>query len=130
MKNNIIPNDNITTVQQLKQYVGQYVVCYYYKDYNNYAKQPNLPLDEVSYMWMFKLTQENLKLENISTIRYIDIYGENQVCLVDAQHKDRTAPYFMKEKGTSTAQAYIRTPTKEEMNTYRHVTRHRRIFGY
>jgi len=133
----MIPNDNIITIEELNQYINQYVVLYYYKDYNKdmgTTQRPNLPIENVSFMWMFKLIPENkdINTDDKKTIRGTTIYGKDFVCLVDSQHTTKTAPYIMDERhnGYSTAQSYARTPTKQEMITYMNLMRHKRIFGY
>ena len=121
----------ITTVEELNKHVGEYIVCFYYKDYTKEYNDNFLrPYDEdnVKFMWMFKLTRKIDATSN-SSIRHTDLYGDNFVCLIDKQHKDKKPPYLIKGEGSGNAQSYAKLPTKEELNKYRNVMRHIRIFG-
>lgn len=121
----------ITTVEELNKHVGEYIICFYYKDYvKEYTGDFSRPYDEdnIKFMWMFKLIEKvNAPLN--SSIRHIDLYGNNFVCLIDKQQRDKKPPYLMKGEGGCNAQSYARLPTKEELNKYRNVMRHIRIFG-
>lgn len=121
----------ITTVEELNKHVGEFIVCFYYKDYtkeyNNNALRP-YDEDNIVFMWMFKLIKK-VDAPSNSSIRHTELYGDNFVCLIDKQHRDKKPPYLMKGKGACNAQSYAKLPTKEELNKYRNVTRHIRIFG-
>lgn len=131
---------NIITIEELEKYIGKLIVCYYYNDYlvefnDHLIQRPNLAKENIMYMWMFKLTaicKENIK---DNTIRGKTIYGVNTMVLHDAQ-SPKTPPHltasFYRRAGKdepSSAQSYIRTPTKKELNTYMNMLRHKRIFG-
>ena len=122
----------ITTVEELNKHVGEYIVCFYYKDYTKeYTSDFSRPYDEdnIKFMWMFKLT-EKVNAPSNSSIRHLDLYGDNFVCLMDDnKHRDKKLPYLIKDEGSGNAQSYARLPTKEELNKYRNVIRHIRIFG-
>jgi hypothetical protein len=47
----------------------------------------------------------------------------------DNKHRDKKTPFLIKGEGSSNAQSYAKLPTKEELNKYRNVMRHIRIFG-
>ena len=122
----------ITTVEELNKHVGEYIVCFYYKDYTKEFNE-NLvrPYDEdnVKFMWMFKLTKKVDATSN-SSIRHTDLYGDNFVCLMDDdKRRNKKLPYLIKGEGSGNAQSYAKLPTKEELNKYRNVIRHIRIFG-
>ena len=110
----------IKTTTELKQYIGKYVVCYYY---DNWEK------DKISFQWLFKVSEKNNQLMDDETIAHNYIFGENCVCLVDNQHANKIAPYFMNNETEANAQDYIRIPTQEEMKKYMHIMRRKRIFG-
>ena len=122
----------ITTVEELNKHVGEVIVCFYYKDYiKEYTGDFSRPYDEdnVKFMWMFKLTTK-VDAPSNSSIRHTDLYGDNFVCLMDDdKRRDKKPPYLMKGEGSCNAQSYARLATKEELNKYRNVTRHIRIFG-
>lgn len=122
----------ITTVEELNKHVGEFIVCFYYKDYTKeYNDNVLRPYDEdnIKFMWMFKLTRKVDATSN-NSIRHTDLYGDNFVCLMDDdKRRDKKPPYLMKGEGASNAQSYARLPTKEELNKYRNVMRHIRIFG-
>lgn len=113
----------ITTVEELNKHVGEHIVCFYTSEFLR-------PYDEdnIVFMWMFKLI-EKVNAPSNSSIIHIDLYGNNFVCLIDKQHRDKKPPYLMKGEGVCNAQSYARLPTKEELNKYRNVMRHIRIFG-
>jgi hypothetical protein len=122
----------ITTVEELNKHVGEYIVCFYYKDYTKEYNDNFLrPYDEdnIKFMWMFKLTRKVDATSN-NSIRHTDLYGNNFVCLMDDnKHRDKKTPFLIKGEGSSNAQSYAKLPTKEELNKYRNVIRHIRIFG-
>lgn len=122
----------IETVEELNKHVGEYIVCFYYKDYTKeYTSGFSRPYDEdnIEFMWMFKLTRKVDALSN-SSIRHTELHGDNFVCLMDnSKYRDKIPPHLMKGEGSCTAQSYARLPTKEELNKYRNVIRHIRIFG-
>ena len=122
----------ITTVEELNKHVGEYIVCFYYKDYTKeYNSNVLRPYDEdnIKFMWMFKLTRKVDATLNTS-IRHTYLDGDNFVCLMDDdKRRDKKPPYLMKGEGSCTAQSYARLATKEELNKYRNVMRHIRIFG-
>lgn len=131
---------NILTIDELKNYIGKPIVCYYYKDYitefRDHEIQRELPEDDIMYMWMFVLTEIEEEEYKDNTIRGKTIYGKNIIVLIDSNGKilRGTKPHIISrigsEKEPSSAQAYIRTPTKRELITYMNIFRHRRIFGY
>ena len=122
----------ITTVEELNKHVGEIIVCFYYKDYTKEYNDNFLrPYDEdnIKFMWMFKLTRKVDDTSN-SSIRHTDLYGDNFVCLMDDdKHRNKKLPYLIKGEGSSNAQSYAKLPTKDELNKYRNVIRHIRIFG-
>ena len=113
----------ITTVEELNKHVGEFIVCFYYKDYTEEYNE-----DNIVFMWMFKLIKK-VNAPSNSSIRHTELYGDNFVCLIDKQHRDKKPPYIMKGEGACNAQSYARLATKEELNKYRNVIRHIRIFG-
>lgn len=122
----------ITTIGELNKHIGEIVVCFYYKDYDEeyYDSSFVRPYDEenISYMWALKLVKPiNGPLE--LNPRYQDIYGEDFVCLIDIKTHNKKTPYFMKHEQSCNAQAYVRLATKEELAKYRNVLRYIRIFG-
>lgn len=131
---------NILTIDELEKYIGKLIVCYYYNDYlvefnDHLIQRPNLAKENIMCMWMFKLT--SICKENITdnTVRGKTIYGVNTMVLHDAQ-APKTTPRiiggFYRSVGKdepSSAQAYVRTPTKQELTTYMNIFRHIRIFG-
>jgi hypothetical protein len=122
----------ITTVEELNKHVGEFIVCFYYTDYTKEFNENFVrPYDEdnIKFMWIFKLTEKVKEQPNLS-IRYVDLIGINFVCLMDdSPFGNKKPPYLIKGEGSCTAQSYVRLPTKEELNKYRNVTRHIRIFG-
>ena len=122
----------ITTVEELNKHVGEYIVCFYYKDYTKeYNGDFSRPYDEdnIKFMWMFKLTRKvNAPLN--TSIRHTYLDGDNFVCLMDnSKYRDKIPPYLMKSEGSCNGQSYARLATKKELNKYRNVLRHIRIFG-
>lgn len=122
----------ITTVEELNKHVGEYIVCFYYKDY---TKEQNATFsrpyneDNIKFMWIFKLTEKVKEQPNLS-IRHLDLIGINFVCLMDdSPFGNKKPPYLMKGAGGCNAQSYARLPTKEELNKYKNTLRHIRIFG-
>lgn len=133
---------NITTIDELQNYIGKPIVCYYYKDYVteycDHQIQRKLPEEEIKYMWMFKLTEiEIQEPRKDNTVRGKTLYGQNTVVLLDyndtALRGHKTIPHSLtfrnREKEPSSAQSYVRTPTKKELITYMNIFRRKRIFG-
>lgn len=133
MENNEHSNQ-IKTIGELKKYLGKVVVSYYYN------------IDgEISFMWMYKLVKIKSKLQDDLPITHIIMMGLNHICLInntpyvyetDISNKP---PFLMYTKGrlfdmtipmVSSAQEFMRPPTKEELNTYIKLTRKRRILGH
>ena len=93
---------------------------------------------------MFKLTEIPSQVMADNTVRGKTLYGIDTVVLrdagdcsgqgVDTPHyigMDRGIITLSGKKGeVSSAQSYVRTPTKKEMKAYMNIFRHMRIFGY
>ena len=88
---------------------------------------------------MFKLTEiEMQEPHKDNTVRGKTLYGQNTIVLLDyidmALHGRKTIPHCLtprngNPKEPSSAQSYVRTPTKQELTTYMNIFRHKRIFG-
>lgn len=133
MENNEHSNQ-IKTIGELKKYLGKVVVSYYYN------------IDgEISFMWMYKLVKIKSKLQDDLPIRHIIMMGLNHICLTNntpytyATDMSNKPPFLMYTNGrlfdmtipmVSSAQEFMRPPTKEELNIYIKLTRKRRILGY
>lgn len=133
MENNEHSNQ-IKTIGELKKYLGKVVVSYYY-NING----------EISFMWMYKLVKIKSKLQDDLPIRYIVMMGLNHICLKNntpyayETSMSNKPPFLMYTNGrlfdmtipmVSSAQEFMRPPTKEELNIYIKLTRKRRILGY
>lgn len=133
MENNEHSNQ-IKTIGELKKYLGKVVVSYYYN------------IDgEISFMWMYKLVKIKSKLQDDLPIRYIIMMGLNHICLTNntpyayTTDMSNKPPFLMYTNGrlfdmtipmVSSAQEFMRPPTKEELNIYIKLTRKRRILGH
>ena len=129
MENNEHSNQ-IKTIGELKKYLGKVVVSYYYN------------IDgEISFMWMYKLVKIKSKLQDDLPIRHIIMMGLNHICLANNTRYSLSnkPPFLMYTNGrlfdmtipmVSSAQEFMRPPTKEELNIYIKLTRKRRILGY
>jgi hypothetical protein len=122
--------DNITTTEELRQCIGRPIVCYYYDDWildRGDVQRPNRNEEHVSFMWMFVLTKisNNGNIGKI-TVRGATLEGKCMVVLINKQGKQNiTTPYFFEEEGHSTAQSYVRLPTKDELKIYNKFYRHK-----
>lgn len=134
MENNEHSNQ-IKTIGELKKYLGKVVVSYYYNEDG-----------EIRFMWMYKLVEIRSQLQDDIPITRIIMMGLNHICLInntpytyktDISNKP---PFLMYTSGmgspdmtipmASSAQEFMRPPTKEELNIYIKLTRKRRILGY
>lgn len=134
MENNEHSNQ-IKTIGELKKYLGKVVVSYYC---NGDGK--------IRFMWMFKLVEIKSQLQDDIPIARIIMMGLNHICLrnntpfvyeIDSSNKP---PFLMYASSgnlfditipmVSSAQEFMRPPTKEELNTYIKLTRKRRILGH
>ncbi len=127
-------NNQIKTIGELKKYLGKVVVSYFCN------------VDgEISFMWMYKLVEIKTKLQDDVPITHIFMMGLNHICLIDYTPNayetviSNKPPFLMYTKGNlfdmtipmrSSAQEFMRPPTKEELNTYIKLTRKRRILGH
>ena len=134
MENNEHSNQ-IKTIGELKKYLGKVVVSYYYNGY-----------DKISFMWMYKLVKIKSQLPDDIPIAHIIMMGLNHICLINnTPYKYETGssnkpPFLMYASSgnlfdmtipmVSSAQEFMRPPTKEELNTYFKLTRKRRILGH
>jgi len=129
MENNEHSNQ-IKTIGELKKYLGKVVVSYY------------CDIDgEISFMWMYKLVKIKSQLQDDLPIRHIIMMGLNHICLTNNTRYSMSnkPPFLMYTSGrlfdmtipmVSSAQEFMRPPTKEELNIYIKLTRKRRILGY
>ena len=134
MENNEHSNQ-IKTIGELKKYLGKVVVSYYYN------------VDgEISFMWMYKLVRIKNQLQDDIPITHIIMMGLNHICLINntsykykigssneppfLMYTSRGNLFDMTIPMVSSAQEFMRPPTKEELNTYFKLTRKRRILGY
>ena len=133
MENNEHSNQ-IKTIGELKKYLGKVVVSYYYNG-----------CGEISFMWMYRLVKIKSQLQDDIPITHIIMMGLNHICLrnnTPYNYKTDSSdepPFLMYTKGNlfdmtipmvSSAQEFMRPPTKEELNTYIKLTRKRRILGH
>ena len=129
MENNEHSNQ-IKTIGELKKYLGKVVVSYYYNGDG-----------EISFMWMYKLVRIKSQLQDDIPITHIIMMGLNHICLINntSYTYENKPPFLMYTKGNlfdmtipmvSSAQEFMRLPTKEELNTYIKLTRKRRILGH
>ena len=134
MENNEHSNQ-IKTIGELKKYLGKVVVSYYC----NIA-------GKILFMWMYKLVKIKSQLQDDVPIIHINMMGLNHICLTNnTPYTYKTdisdkPPFLMYTSGmgspdmtipmVSSAQEFMRPPTKEELNIYIKLTRKRRILGH
>ena len=133
-------NDNeviyIKTIDELKNYSNKLLVCYYYRDYqkeqtDHNLDRPNEPEEKIAFMWIMRYDSMPTQMFTDNPIRGKTLsFKDNYVCLIDNIRPNTITPCLEKFHGREcSAQAYIRTPTKKEMNIYMNLLRHKRIFG-
>ena len=133
MKENIT---YITTLQEAKNYIGKLVVCYYYKNNKESTDmtlfRPNEPKENIAYMWIMKLAAIPQQVVIDNSIRGKTFSYEKQyICLINNTPygcRGKT-PFMVNGCEECSAQTYMRTPTKDEINIYMNFLRHKRIFG-
>ena len=108
---------NITTIEQLKQYLGQFLafqcgntvwIQKLHSIYNRYVSYWNEPSDR------------------ISDVDHLNVKGLYTAQIYPSPRNYTTRPY---SPYNTNAQEIIRTPTKEEMKIFQNIWRHYRVFG-
>ena len=133
----------ITTQEELKKHLNELIVCYYYTDYlkemNLEVFDPDNETRTVQFKWMFILKGIRNNRDNNTTVRHVTLESLNAIRLL-SQH-DINGHVIISDKPTilyknhitpteSSAQHYIRLPTKEEKLIYLKLMRKRRIYGH
>ena len=138
-------NKPITTVGELKQYIGKPI--YFYYNFEDVAVSfQNADRKKVYYAWIKQITSIHSKFQHSSgtgevkdsdTIDKISTKGLNSLQVVNNnsyRRQEENQIQFIHDDDatkeyTSNAQRYARTLTKEEFNMYKDKTRNRR-YGY
>lgn len=128
-------NKPITTVGELKKYIGKPILFYYHFEDIGLGSQKDK--DKIYYAWIKQITSieefdnNAHKLTDIDSIEKINIKGLNTVEVCNRNEKSNKLIFDddITTPRVSNAQRYARTLTKEEMNLYRNKTRLRR-YGY
>lgn len=109
-------NKQITTVGELKKYIGKPLLFYY----NNTRHKPQ-------YAWIKQLTEIPIYSCANDGIAKIPTYGHNSMQYIrNGQINMEFKKNDIIKTSHSNAQDYIRTLTKEEFNIYKDKTRMRR----
>lgn len=137
----------ITTQEELKKHLNELIVCYYYTDYLKEMNSEVFDQDNetriVQFKWMFILkgignntynnnnnnnTVRHVTLESLNAIKLYSQLSINGHMRIDDKP---TILYKNHMKPTeSSAQSYVRLPTKEEKLIYIKLMRKRRIYGH
>lgn len=128
-------NKPITTVGELKKYIGKPIFLYYTFEDMGMGREEDK--DKIFYGWIKQITsikefdKNGNKLTDIDSIERITIKGLNAVEVYNKNEKSNKLIFDddITRPRASNAQRYARTLTKEEMNLYRNETRLRR-YGY
>jgi hypothetical protein len=141
-------NNNYTyiiTQEELKKHLNELIVCYYYTDYIKESMSnifdPDNKMRTVQFKWMFILKgiKNNTYNNNNTTVRHVTLESLNAIRLlsqlnVNGHMRIDDKPIIMYKnhmKPTeSSAQSYVRLPTKEEKLIYLKLMRKRRIYGH
>ena len=136
-------NKPITTVGELKQYIGK-PIYFYYTFEDVIFSLPNADTKKIYYAWIKQITDicpkfdhTNERVKDSDTIDKISTKGLNSLQVVNNnsyRRQEENQIQFIHDDDatkeyTSNAQRYARTLTKEEFNMYKDKTRNRR-YGY
>ena len=127
-------NKPITTVGELKQYIGKPIYLYY--TYGNMGIGKGVDRNKIYYAWIKQLIEishkyNKLEFDDLSKINKVKLMGLNSLQMISKNQEDIKFIHSddYKKPSPSDAQEHIRTLTKEEFELYRNKTRNRR-YGY
>jgi hypothetical protein len=137
----------IKTIGQLKQHIGDIIVCYYYTDsaIDGRRFDPDNENRKIQYMWMFKLTRIEdtedtiLPTNDNDPITRRTLYGTNSIRLYQYDPLigityDKPMPMYpslsLTQETTNSAQTYVRLATPQEKKIYLNLNRKKRMYGF
>ena len=133
----------IKTIEELKQYIGKIIVCYYYTDYqretiNDWVFDPDNKNRQIQFMWMFKLikiqdnvTRPSVRHHILISRNAIRLYQYDPLGQEESKKPTIMYPYYNGNADTeASAQSYVRLATPQEIKLYLKLNRKKRIYGH
>lgn len=127
-------NKTITTVRELKQYIGKPIYLYY--TFGEMGMGNSETRNNIYYAWIKQLTEIPRRwngecYEDSHTVAGVPVKGLNTLQMITKNGENIAFVHFDDDRipKTSDAQMHVRTLTKEEFKLYRNKTRLRR-YGY